>query len=125
MAEPVVTRRYSIAFRRHVVADIKAGKYTVFSASRVLGITYSTVQRWWKQETESTLWPQMMRIQMPSELERLKQLETEKRALESALAQAQLKIITLEATVAVLEEREALKKKTGTPSSPKSFSTKR
>jgi predicted RNase H-like nuclease (RuvC/YqgF family) len=62
---------------------------------------------------------------MPDEASRVKQLEKEKQALESALAQAQLKIITLEATLEVIEEntRTAAKKKTDTGSLPKSLRT--
>jgi len=63
---------------------------------------------------------------MPDEASKLKQLEKEKQALESALAQAQLKIITLEATLEVIEEntKAAAKKKIGIESLPKSSSTK-
>ena len=52
---------------------------------------------------------------MPEEIDRIKKLEEEKRKLESALAQSQLKIITLEATIKVLEEKtgQKAKKKTG------------
>jgi hypothetical protein len=56
---------------------------------------------------------------MKDEVSKIKELEKQKKALESALAQAQLKIITLESTVKVLEEKagEKLKKKTDTKSS--------
>ena len=56
---------------------------------------------------------------MPDERNRIKQLEQEKRALESALAQAQMKILFLESTVEVLEEQtgQRTKKKPDTPSS--------
>jgi len=52
---------------------------------------------------------------MPEEINRIKKLEEEKKRLESALAQAQLKIIVLESTIEVLEEKSGkkLKKKTG------------
>jgi len=125
MSDRTTIRRYSTAFRRQLVADIHFGKYTVFSASRVYGIGYSTVQRWWKQHTHPDKWPTTLRIQMPDEASRVKQLEKEKQALESALAQAQLKIITLEATLEVIEEntKAAAKKKIDTGSSPKSSRT--
>jgi transposase-like protein len=126
MAERTICRRYSTAFKRQLVADITSGKYTVFSASRVFGVGYGTVQRWWKQKTTPQQWPQMLRIQMPDEASKVKQLEKEKQALESALAQAQLKIITLEATLEVIEEnaKATAKKKIGTGSLPKSSTTK-
>jgi hypothetical protein len=43
---------------------------------------------------------------MKDETDRLKQLEKEKEALESALAQAHLKIITLESLLEVAEEHQ-------------------
>ena len=61
----------------------------------------------------------IVRIEMINEQDKLKALETEKRRLESALAQAHLKIIVLESTVKVLEETRgtAVKKKNDTQSS--------
>ncbi len=88
MVERALVRRYSSTFKRQLVADITSGKYTVFSASRVFGIGYSTVHYWWKQRTSPHQWPKMLRIQMPDEASKVKQLEKEKQALESALAQA-------------------------------------
>ena len=54
---------------------------------------------------------------MPDERNRILKLEQEKQALEKALAHAQLKIMTLEATLEVLEERtgQRVKKKIDTP----------
>ena len=54
---------------------------------------------------------------MPDERNRIKELEKEKRTLESALAQAHMKILLLESTVEVLEEKAGvrIKKKTDTP----------
>ena len=51
---------------------------------------------------------------MADETSRVKQLQKDKSRLESALAQAHLKIITLEATLEVLEEKSgmSIKKKT-------------
>ena len=125
MVEQPVFRRYSTSFKRQLVAEITSGKYTVFSASRAYSISYTSVQRWWKQSTSPTQWPKMLRIQMPDEASKVKQLEKEKQALESALARAQLKIITLEATLEVIEEnaQAAAKKKIDTGSSPKSSIT--
>ncbi|MDI6802456.1 MAG: hypothetical protein QME58_01255 [Bacteroidota bacterium] len=53
---------------------------------------------------------------MKDEKDKIKELERQKRELESALAQAQLKIITLESTIEVLEEKAdtKLKKRTDT-----------
>jgi transposase len=126
MVEPTVVHRYSSAFRRQVVADIESGKYTVYSVSRVFDVNFKTVQRWWKRHNEGRPITTVLRIQMPDEANKLRQLEKEKQALESALAQAQLKIITLEATLEVIEEnaKAAAKKKIDIESLPRSSNTK-
>jgi hypothetical protein len=52
-----------------------------------------------------------MRIEMPDERDRIKELEREKRALESALAKAHMKILFLESTVEALEEESGQRAK--------------
>ena len=56
---------------------------------------------------------------MRGEADRIKELEREKQKLEAALAQAHLKIITLESTIESAEEiyKIDLKKKSGTKAS--------
>jgi hypothetical protein len=56
---------------------------------------------------------------MKDEKDKIKELEKQKKELESALAQAHLKIVVLESTVKVLEEKteEGIKKRTDIKSS--------
>lgn len=110
-------RRYSIAFKQAVVADVTSGQYTVLEAARVHGIRFQMIYRWLKQYGGPGSETRIVRIEMPDEGNRILKLEQEKQALEKALAQAQLKIMTLEATLEVLEERsgQRVKKKTDTP----------
>lgn len=119
---PKVIRRYSEAFKRSVVADVESGRYTVLEAAAVHQIHFTSVYQWLKQLGGTDSQTRIMRIEMPNERDRIKELEKEKRALESALAQAHLKIVQLESTVEVLEEKTGvkLKKKTDTPSSSES-----
>lgn len=114
-----VLRRYSEAFRRSVVAEVEAGRYTVLEAAATHGVHFATVYQWMKRLGGPDFQTRTMRIEMPDERNRIKELEKEKRALESALAQAHMKIILLESTVEVLEEKAGVrsKKKTDTPSS--------
>lgn len=112
-------RRYSSAFKQAVVADVTSGQYTVLEAARVHDIRFQMIYRWLKQYGGPGSHTRIVRIEMPDEQSRILKLEKEKQALEKALAQAQLKIMTLEATLEVLEERtgQRVKKKTDTPSS--------
>lgn len=114
-----VLRRYSDAFKRSVVAEVESGRYTALEAAAAHQINFTSVYKWLKQLGSPDSHTRIVRIEMPDERNRIKELEKEKRALESALAQAHMKIILLESTVEVLEEKAGLqvKKKTDTPSS--------
>ena len=112
--------RYSLAFKQKVVSEIENGKLTITEAKKLYGIDGGgTVQGWIKKIGKTHLLNKVIHIQMKDEPNRIRELEKQKRELETALAQAHLKIITLESTVRVLEEKadEKLKKKTGTKSS--------
>jgi len=111
-----VIHRYSTAFKQAVVADVTSGQYTVLEAARVHEIKFQMIYRWLKQYGGVGSQTRIVRIEMPEERSRILKLEKEKQALEKALAQAQLKIMTLEATLEVLEERtgQRIKKKTDT-----------
>ena len=115
-----IITRYSEAFKQKVVSEIESGKLGINQAKRIYDIKgEGTVQIWLKKHGKTHLLNKVIHIEMKDEVNKIKELEKEKRALESALAQAQLKIITLESTVKVLEEKagEKLKKKTDTKSS--------
>jgi transposase-like protein len=116
MSGRVVVRRYSYSFKQHVVTLIESGELSIEQVRKRYDIRGAcTIQRWLKHFGQTHLLPQMVRIQMADEVDRIKQLEREKQALESALAQSQMKILTLES---LLEQVEAdykidVKKSTG------------
>jgi len=114
-----VVRRYSDAFKRAVVADVDSGRYTVKEAAAAHQIHFVLIYKWLRQLGSPESRRRIVRIEMPDEANRIKQLEEEKRALESALAKAHMKILLLESTVEVLEERAGrdAKKKPDTLSS--------
>lgn len=121
-----VLRRFSMAFKQAVVAEVTSGQYTVLEASRMHDVRVQIIYRWLKRYGGPGSQTRILRIEMPDEQSRLQKLEKEKQALEKALAQAQLKIMTLEATLEVLEERtgQRVKKKTDMPSSDDSKNEK-
>ena len=97
---------YSEAFKQKIVNEIENGILTKSEARRLYNIGGSTtIQRWLRQLGKSHLINKVIHIQMKDEIDKLKELEKQKRELESALANAHLKIIALEETVKVLEER--------------------
>lgn len=109
--------RYSLAFRQKVVSEIESGKLEIEEARKLYDIRGgSTIQEWMKKLGKLHLLNKVIHIEMKDEVSKIKELEKEKKTLESALAQAQLKIITLESTVKVLEEKANQKlKKRQTP----------
>ena len=90
-----------------------------YEAKRLYDITGGdTIERWIKKLGKNHLLNKVVRIEMTDEVSRLKRLEKEKRELESALAQAHLRIVTLEKTIEVIESKygEASGKKFDTKS---------
>lgn len=110
-------RRYGVPFKRSVVAEVESGQYTPLQAAAAYRVTFSSVYRWLRLYGRPIPEMKFMRIPMPTEPDRIKELEREKKALEAALAQANMKIILLESTVEVLEEKygPGSKKKTVPP----------
>lgn len=107
-------RRYSHAFRHKVVAEIEQGKLTVSEAQRLYDIGgATTIQTWMRKLGKTHLLNTVVRVEMADEGNKLKELERQKRALESALAQSHVENIQLRALVRAYEEHaeESTKKK--------------
>lgn len=110
--------RYSPAFKRKVVEEIESGKFTVGEIRRIYDIRGSdTIERWLKKFGREHLLSRVIRVEMKDEKDRLKELERQKRELESALAQAHLKILSLETMIDIAEDQFdiKIKKKSDTP----------
>ena len=104
LTQPVI-KRYSTAFKKKVIEEIESGKLTKSGARRLYGIGgETTIQKWIKQFGKLHLLNKIVRIEMKDEVSKLKQLEKEKRDLESALAQAHLKLVVYESIIEVAEE---------------------
>ena len=120
-------KRYSDAFQRKIVSEIEMGKYTILQARKIYDITgKGTVERWLRKQGKNELIGKIIRIEMKNESDKLKELEREKQKLESALAQAHLKILCLESTIEVANDyyQTDLKKNFDTKLLPK-FGNKR
>lgn len=111
MKEQKIIKRYSSAFKQKVIAEIASGKYTKSQASQAYTISIPAINYWIKRSGSHHLLNKVIRIQMPKEIDKIKQLEQEKKALESALAQTQLKLINAEATLEIYEEEYGIVKK--------------
>jgi transposase-like protein len=108
--------RYSLAFKQKVISEIDSGIYNISDASRVYNVSNRSIYAWLVKFGKDHLFNRIVRIQMRDETNRIKELEKEKKELESALAQAHLKILTLESTIESAEKiyKVDFKKKSGT-----------
>lgn len=111
--------RYSSAFKQKVIIEVEEGTYNISEASRVYKVSTKSIYKWLKELGKDHLINKIVRVQMRGEADRIKELEREKQKLEAALAQAHLKIITLESTIESAEELYKIdfKKKSGTKAS--------
>jgi transposase-like protein len=97
--------RYSTAFKQKVVSEIETGQITIAEARRIYDITGgNTINDWLKKFGKNHLLCKVVRVQMRNEKDKIKELERQKRELESALAQSHLKSICLESLVECVEE---------------------
>jgi transposase-like protein len=108
-----------MAFKQKVIDEIESGKYSLRQAVKIYSISPQSLYDWLRQFGKNHLIGKTVRIQMKHEADKIKQLEAEKKELESALAQAHLKIIALESTIEVAEEKYKIdfKKKSGSKAS--------
>jgi len=111
--------RYSEAFKQKVVTEIESGKYSIRESSNLYDVSDVSIRNWLRKFGKNHLIGKVVKVEMKGEADKLKQLQKEKRALESALAQAQLKIIVLESTIECADEIYStdIKKKFGTVAS--------
>jgi transposase len=105
MSDQKTITRYSIAFQQKVVSEIESGKLTIAKARKIYDIKGGhTIQSWIKKLGKNHLLSKVVRVEMKDEKDKLKELENQKQQLESALAQAHLKLICLESLIESVEE---------------------
>lgn len=105
LAKQRTIKRYSLSFKQKVIEEIESGKLTKSEACRLYDIGSETsIQKWIKKLGKLHLLNKIVRIELKGEVSKLKQLEKQKRELESALAQAHLKLLTYESLIEVTEE---------------------
>ena len=110
--------RYSMAFKRQVVAELESGRFrSIEEARKHYGIGGSmTVRRWLQRFGKNHLMAKVVRVEKPDEANEIRQLKQEVRRLREALGEAHLKSV-LDASFLKLacqrfgEDPESFKKK--------------
>jgi transposase len=98
-------KQYSLAFKQMVVSQIEKGKFSMAEAKKTYDIGgCETIPNWLRKFGKDHLLNRVVRIEMKGEKDRIKELERQKRELESALAQEHLKNICLESLIECVEE---------------------
>lgn len=105
-------KRYSETFKRQVVAELESGRLSIEQARKRYDIGgQQTLYRWLERYGKNRRLCKVIHIQSLDEQDPMTRLEQENKhlrqqqqALESALAQAQLKILALESTITAANE---------------------
>lgn len=98
--------RYSTAFKLKIISEIESGKYQIDQARRIYDIKgNSTIQEWLIKYGKSHLTPQIIRVQMKKEPDKVKELQNKIKQLERALAQAQVDNICWQSLVETIDEK--------------------
>ena len=96
---------YSEAFKRKIVEEVLSGEISQTAAQRKYGIGGTmTIKKWLERSGRMEKDEENKHEAVEKELAELEKLKQEKRQLESALAQAHLKIMSLEALIEEVEE---------------------
>ena len=97
--------RYSLSFILEVISEVERGKISIVKAQSKYGIGgNNTIQKWIRKYGRLGVEKEVDAMKkLEIEIERLKK---EKQELESALAKAHLKIVSLETLVEVYQENE-------------------
>jgi transposase-like protein len=103
---------YSQAFKQKVLKEIENGKYSISQARMVYDIRGKmTIQKWIKKIGKNELLGKRVRIEMRTELDKIKQLQEEKKELEKAVSKLTLKNLALETQIEILEEESGIDSK--------------
>lgn len=86
-----IIMRYSLCFKRQVVADLESGRFASVAQARAhygIGGT-TTIQRWLRRFGKNHLQAKVVRVQQPDEADQMRQLKKQVAELQRALGQTQ------------------------------------
>jgi transposase len=91
--EPSRQLRYSVAFKRQVVAELESGRFASIEQARVhYGIGgNTTIRRWLERMGRNDLMAKVVRVEKPGEANQIAELKKQVRQLQQALGQTQLR----------------------------------
>jgi len=104
MSDARPNNRYSLAFKQKIVSEIESGKFSLSQVRRIYDINGAqTLYKWLRQLGKGHLIEKIVRIEMKDEKDKRKELQRKNQELESALAQAHLKLLVHESLLESVE----------------------
>ncbi len=118
-------RKYSIEFKKRIVADFENGKFSVPQLERLHGVSNNSIYKWiYKFSTFNEKGYRVVEMK-ESSAKKMKELEARVKELESSVGRKQIKIDYLEKMMEIAKEELDIdiKKNFGTPQSTGSGKT--
>ena len=94
-------KRYSESFKQKVLQELKEGRYNKNEIMQKYSIGAGTIYSWIRKYNNLALYNPRIRIEMPSDVDQIKELQFRLSELEKALATTQLRHLRSEADLAV------------------------
>ncbi len=104
MFKQKVQKYYSYAVKQKIVKEVESGKYTKAEAAKLYGVSTTSISNWMKRISSSEQKDVVVKDTLSIKVDRIKELEEDKRALEVALGQAYLRVMNLESIIEVIEK---------------------
>jgi len=120
-------RKYSIEFKKSIVADFESGKFSVLQLEKLHGIRNPTIYKWiYKFSTFNEKGFRIIEMK-DSSSQKMKELEARIKELESTVGRKQIMIDYLEKMMEIAKDELDIdiKKNFGTPQSTGSGKTKK
>lgn len=120
-------RKYSVEFKKRIVADFESGKFSVLQLEKLHGVSNSTIYNWiYKFSTFNEKGFRIIEMKDSSN-QKMKELEARVKELESVVGRKQIMIDYLEKMMEIAKEELDIdiKKNFGTQPSPGSGKTKK
>lgn len=106
-----VVKIYSESFKQKVLQELSEGKVTKSEARHKYGLGSGTIYQWMRKYNKLALYNPRIRIEMPNDIDQIKDLKSRLLELEKALATTQLRHLRAEADLAVALEMMGYKDK--------------
>jgi len=97
MSQQNSIKRYSEAFKLSILRQVSEGRKTIAECARLYGCSAGVIYKWINKYDRLDLYHTVIRIEMPDEKQKIKELQARIAALEKALADTHLECLKAQA----------------------------